>query len=186
MKYAFPISKSYYLAAVFFLVIISTAWRGKENSDFAKEYSFYEQMRDTTGPGERSEDAVLPAIKALEKELKIIQDQVIKNVNEAISKVQLEKALQDAESALKEIDWTAMEKNTANALKEAKEEIMKIDMSALEKELQAVKEEMHSEEFKKKVNSEKIMQELKDAMEKVKEAMDEVKTNIKNENEFKD
>lgn len=203
MNNALKSPKNIMLGSLFILAVTAIAWQTKDSTNKKDNTTTAKQAGDTTRPGKRSngkdefrmkdlDNAMKDLdiqLKDLDVHLKNLDIDLSKEINNALSKIDLEEIRKEVESSLKEIDTEKITKEVQaeikkidfdkikieinNALKDAQVEVKKVDMEKVKQQMQELKQSMNSGKFKQQMDD--AMKGAKEAIQNAKEQLQELK-----------
>ena len=195
MKKVFESMKPYALIALPLAIIVICAWQDPKQNQREDRGQIFVDQKDTV-PGDNKEDEfntkdLDKAMKELDKnmdklnlQLKDLDVNIDKQIEESLAKVDFDQIGKQVEESIKNINWNEIQMNVDNSIKQAQEEIKKVDFEKINDEMKDLQEKFQSEEFKKQFDSEKLRKEIDDAMNKAKEGIQKAKEELQQMKDF--
>lgn len=173
-----------FFVAISALVLIS--WDQKQDTPRS-----HQQITNDTIPQKKVRD-LDEMIDELERvEIEQTMEKAMKEVQEAMKKIDMEKLKVQMNMAMKEVDMAKIQKEVQESMskidwekmnKEIKEAMKEIDMTRIQKEVQESMAKVDWQKVQKELEEVKVNnEEIKEEMEKVKEEMKKIKPEIEKE-----
>ncbi len=190
-----------YLVGSFLVITLSfCAWQlpGTKQKDSAHDN--YSGSGDTSRPGLSKNDKdelrmkdldecmkqLDIAMEKLNEQLQNLHIDVNKEIKEALSEIDFDRMSKEIAESAKKVDWEQIRVDVDKSLKQAEEEMKKVDLRKIDEQMKEMQEKFNSKEFKEQFNSEKLNQQIADAMKNARESIDKAKQEIQQYKEFTD
>jgi hypothetical protein len=199
------LSKTLIVCILLFIVITTSGWQNKSKDE--KHWRAETTLTDTSKPGSNVKDEfelrnLNEAMKELSIQMERLSDQmknldiqIDKEVEEALSSIDLEKVhlevdnamksvdwnkmKADVDQSLKNVDWNKMKKDIDQSLKEVQVELAKVNSEKIKEEMTALKEKLNNKDF-----TEEMQKEIKRSLKDARESIEEAKINLQIHKEF--
>lgn len=230
MKNAFKPQKYLIRVGLFVIAVIAVAWQIDNKKKTDTTTGKYYSTGDTTEPKQRNndqdefrmnelEDAMKKLdvqIQKLGLDMKDLDQQVAKQLNEAMNEIDFEKMSRQIDEQMKKLDVDKIKKDINNSIEDAQNQLKKIDSEKMEMDIQEEIRKIDVDKIKSDVNnsiqqvhdqlkqidmqklrnemlqlqqnfnSSKFKMQIQDAMKGAKESMERATQEVKDMEEFTD
>lgn len=182
------------VSILFICVILASSWQNpaRKNSNIVfKNVNYSDTIPGNSNNKDFNLDEINKSMQNLDKnmagleiQMKNLNLNIDKQIQESISKINFDEIQKQTEASLKQIDWDKMQQQVDNSLQKAKTEVAQIDFNKMQSQMKELQEKMQSKEFQSQFNSEKLHQQINDAMISAKEGIEKVKKKLQELNDF--